>query len=99
MKVLITDRYQMLANVPRPSIIVLKSITSDELRSLLSNGKLLAAVFDDPHMSKQIARYHKGMQARSSGISPAWLSPGDCMIVVERQSSIDFLFYQLEITC
>lgn len=99
MKVLITDRYEMLSAVPRPSVIVLKSITSDELRALLSNGKLLATVFDDPHMSKQIAHFHKGMQAKSNAISPAWLNPGDCLIVVERKSSIDFLFYQLEITC
>lgn len=99
MKVLITDRYHMLSAVPRPSVIVLKSITSDELRALLSNGKLLATVFDDPHMSKQIAHYHKGMQPKSNVVSPAWLSPGDCLIVVERQSPIDFLFYQLEISC
>lgn len=99
MKVLITDRYHMLSAVPRPSVIVLKSITSDELRALLSNGTLLATVFDDPHMSKQIAHYHKGMQPKSNVVSPAWLNPGDCLIVVERQSPIDFLFYQLEITC
>lgn len=84
--------------VPRPSVLVMSAITSDELRTVMSNGKLVASVFDDAHTAKNMLRLYRAMRSRTGAVDPAWLNPGDCLIFVDRQSTLDYLFYKIEIT-
>ncbi len=98
MKVLVTDRHRMLTMVPRPSVLVMSAISSDELRTVMSNGKLIASIFDDAYTAKNMLRLYRAMRSRTGTVDPAWLNPGDCLILVDRQSALDFLFFKIEIT-
>lgn len=96
MKMLVTDKPTIVTQIPRPSVVVISSISSGDLREKVMSGKLVATVFDDAHVGKQLRPLLKGAQ-QGDNINPAWLSPGDSVILVERLSQIDFLFTQIEV--
>jgi hypothetical protein len=97
MKLILTDRFDVIRFFPQPSVIVYTAVSSDGIRSMLGQSKMVALDFAEAHTARLITTLFKNTPMHVESISANWLAHGDCVIFVERHNQIDLLFRRMEL--
>jgi hypothetical protein len=97
MKLLLTDRFDIVRYFPHPSVIVYASVGSDGIRGMLGQSKIVAMDFFDAHTARLITTLFKHTPMHVESINANWLAHGDCVVFVEKQNQIDLLFRKMEL--
>ena len=97
MKLILTDRFEVIRFFPHPSVIVYTAVSSDDLRGVMGRSRMVALDFRDMHTARLVATLFKSTPMHVEPVNANWLAHGDCVIFVEKQNQIDLLFRKMEL--